>query len=76
MLLKDYKFTDEEKKLLDKNLVVLVDSREKKNEHILNYFDTHHINYKKQALSSGDYSFYIQANEQLSIPNYNIYSEY
>lgn len=68
MLLQDYKFTDDEKKSLVKQMVILVDSREKKNEHILSYFDTHHIKYKKQALSSGDYSFYLEANEELSIP--------
>lgn len=68
MLLQDYKFTDEEKKLLEKQMVILVDSREKKNDHILGYFDTYHIKYKKQALSSGDYSFYVEANENLSIP--------
>ena len=68
MLLQDYKFGDEEKKKLEKQIVILVDTREKKNDHILNYFDSYHIKYKKQALSSGDYSFYVEANDELSIP--------
>ena len=67
MLLEDYKFTEEEQKILFKKMVVLIDTREKKNEHILNYLDTNHIRYKKQALSSGDYSFYIEADERLNI---------
>lgn len=49
-------------------MVVLVDTREKVNDHILQYFDKAKVNYKKKALAYGDYSFYIPQNEELSIP--------
>lgn len=50
------------------SMVVLVDSREKVNNHILDYFDKKDIKYKSKALEYGDYSFMIPANEKLSIP--------
>ena len=68
MLIEDYKFTDEEQKILSKQMVVLVDTREKRNEHIIEYLDRSKIRYKKQTLSSGDYSFYIEASDALNIP--------
>jgi len=46
----------------------LIDTREKVNEHIIDYFDRKNIKYKKKALDYGDYSFMIPKNEQLSIP--------
>ena len=42
-------------------MVILVDSREKRNEHILSYFDKQEIAYKKEKLEYGDYSFMIPA---------------
>ena len=50
------------------SMVILVDTREKVNDHILEYFDKKNITYKKKALDYGDYSFMIPANEKLSIP--------
>lgn len=50
------------------SLTVLVDTREKRNEHILDYFDRKKILYTKKALDYGDYSFMLPANEKLSIP--------
>lgn len=35
--------------------MIIVDSREKKNEHIINYFDRHHIEYTVRKLDVGDY---------------------
>ena len=49
-------------------MVVLIDTREKKNDHITEYFDKHKIAYERRALSCGDYSFYIKANQELAIP--------
>ena len=57
----DCKFKLNEIKELADRLIVLVDSREKKNEHILTYFDKNHIQYQKTTLNYGDYSFYIKA---------------
>lgn len=62
-----YKYSDaEEKELLD-SIVILVDTREKVNEHIIEYFDKHHIKYKKKALKNGDYSFLLPQNDKLGI---------
>lgn len=46
---------------MTKQMVILVDSREKRNEHILSYFDKQEIAYKKEKLEYGDYSFMIPA---------------
>lgn len=49
-------------------MVILIDTREKVNNHITQYFDKAKIPYKTKALDYGDYSFYIPKNENLSIP--------
>lgn len=49
-------------------MVILHDTREQENTHITDYFDKKGIAHKKKALKYGDYSFYITANEALSIP--------
>ncbi len=51
------KFTLDEIKKLSKSMVVLVDSREKENRHILDYFDKHSIAHQPSKLDYGDYSF-------------------
>lgn len=56
-----YKFTVEEIKNLVKHMVILVDSREKKNGHVLDYFGKQGIAFQKTKLDYGDYSFYIPA---------------
>ena len=63
-----YYYTDTEIKKLVKNMVILVDTKEKVNDHILNYFDKKDIKYKKKSLDYGDYSFMLKANEKLGIP--------
>lgn len=63
-----FKYTDKEIDELISSMVILVDTREKKHDHILEYFDRKKISYKKKALDYGDYSFMIPANEKLSIP--------
>lgn len=55
--MKQYKFTVEQIKNLTKQMVVLVDFREKRNEHILSYFDKQGIAYRKERLDFADYSF-------------------
>lgn len=62
-----YKYTDKEMKELIDSMVILVDTREKANDHILNYLDRKNIAWKKKALSYGDYSFMIPSNEKLGI---------
>lgn len=59
--MKQYKFSVEEIKKLTKGMVILVDSREKKNSHILDYFKKQKIVYQVEKLEYGDYSFMIPA---------------
>ena len=55
-----YKFTDKElKEIVEKKLVILVDTREQENTHILKWFLDHKVPYKVQALNYGDYSCYL-----------------
>ena len=66
-MLGKYKYTEAEEKELLSSIVILVDTKEKVNNHITDYFDAHGIPYKKKALQNGDYSFYVPKNEKLSI---------
>lgn len=56
-----WKFTLDEVKKLTQSMIILVDTREKANGHILEYFETHNIPYKRAKLDYGDYSFMIPA---------------
>lgn len=67
-MIERYKFTEEEQKKIISSMVIIVDTREKRNEHIIEYFDKHKINYERKTMTAGDYSFYIQANNELAIP--------
>ena len=62
-----YYYTNKEKDKLCKSMVVLVDTREKSNAHITDWFDSNKIPWKSKALSKGDYSFMIPKNEELNI---------
>lgn len=62
-----YKYTDKEVDELVKSMVIITDSREKQNKHILDWFDKKKIPHETKALSNGDYSFYIPANEKFNI---------
>ena len=66
-ILSKYKYTEKEQKELLDSLIILVDSREKSNKHITDFFDSQKVKYKVMGLSEGDYSFYIPANEKLNI---------
>ena len=67
-MIETYKYTDKEMEELISSMVILVDTREKVNAHILEYFDKKGIAYKTKALDRGDYSFMIPKNEKLGIP--------
>lgn len=71
-MLDKYYYTDKELDELVKSQVILVDTREKNNQHLLAAWDKGSIPYKKKALDRGDYSFMIPANEKLNIPR-NLY---
>lgn len=51
-----------------KQMVILVDTAEQENKHILEYFDKHKIAYKKKSLEFGDYSCMLKKNEELGLP--------
>lgn len=70
-----YKYTDAELKKLLKSITILVDSREQKNEHILQWFDEHKIKYEIKKLDWGDYSFYLPQNDEFSISRSTYYTE-
>lgn len=48
-------------------MVILTDTREKKSDHILQWFDDKNIKHKSKAMTNGDYSFCIPANSDLNI---------
>lgn len=59
--MKQYKFSVDEIKRMTKSMVILADSREKKNTHILDYFSKQGIVCRTAKLEYGDYSFMIPA---------------
>ena len=67
-MIDNFHYTDKEMEELISSMVILVDTREKVNQHILDYFDKKGIAYKVKALDRGDYSFMLKANEKLGIP--------
>ena len=59
--MRQYRYSVEDAKRLLKQMVILVDSREKRNGHISDYFEKNGIAYQKTKLDYGDYSFMIPA---------------
>lgn len=59
--MKAYRFSVEDIKKLAKQMIVLVDSREKKNAYVLDYLKKQNIAYRVEKLDYGDYSFMIPA---------------
>ena len=62
-----YHYTKTELKQLLDSIVILADTREKENNHILNYLDKQGIKHKSKKLDFGDYSFMLPANKELGI---------
>jgi len=50
-------------------MIILIDSREKVNNHLLEYWDKHKIPHEVIALPAGDYSFALNAIPELGIPH-------
>ena len=67
-MIQNFKYTDNELKELLQSIVVVVDSREKKQNHLTDWFDKKKIPYITKALDNGDYNFYLPMNEKLGIP--------
>ena len=49
-------------------MVILIDTRDKTNQYILDEFDRQGIKYKRKALKTGDYSFAIEECPDLGFP--------
>jgi hypothetical protein len=63
-----YKFTETEiNKLLKENFMILYDTREQVNQHVLDYFDKKKVQYKKQKIDEGDYTAIITKRPELGI---------
>ena len=62
-----FHFTDKEIKTLLGSMVVLIDSREQCNDHLLSYFDQKKVKYEVRKLDYADYSCMIPANEELCV---------
>lgn len=54
-----YKFTDTEVKKILKEMVLLIDTREKANSHVIAWLEAKKKKYKIQKIDQGDYSAYI-----------------
>lgn len=52
-----YYYTEKESKEILSNMIILVDTREQENKHILEFFDKKKVKYKSKKLDFGDYSF-------------------
>ncbi|MFU0784546.1 MAG: ERCC4 domain-containing protein [Clostridium sp.] len=63
-----YKFSDTEiKKLLKENFTILFDTREQQNSHILAYFDSKKVPYKRKKIDEGDYTAIITKRHDMGI---------
>ena len=69
-----YRYTDRELESIVESIVVLSDSREQKNQHILDWLDKFEhksgevgVKHRAKKLTSGDYSFYIPRQDSLGI---------
>lgn len=57
--------TEKEISYLINHMIILVDTREKRWEHIRNYFDGNNIKYERRTLQSGDYSFLLKYDKEI-----------
>lgn len=62
-----YNYTDKEIKDLLSSIVVLIDTREQKYQHITNYLENKGVKYERKKLDYGDYGVYLPKNEQYGI---------
>lgn len=62
-----YRYTDKEMKTILDSLEIIVDTREQKNKHVLDYFRKKEVPFKIRTMKTGDYSAMIPKNEELGI---------
>ncbi|MBP1083486.1 ERCC4 domain-containing protein [Bacillus capparidis] len=62
-----YNYTDTElKKILD-SMIITVDTREQKNQHVLDYFRKKDVPFKFKTMKTGDYSAMVPKNDDFGI---------
>ena len=64
-----FKYTDKQRKELLDSMVVLVDTREQRNDHIIATLNEKKIVHICKKLDFGDYSVMLPKNETLAIPH-------
>lgn len=62
-----YRYTDKELKELLSSLVILIDTREQQNGHIIDYFEVNRIPFKSRKMDFGDYGVHLPANQKLGV---------
>ncbi|KFN03873.1 nuclease [Bacillus clarus] len=62
-----YKYTDTELKAILKTLEIIVDTREQKNTHVLDYFRKKKVDFKIRGMKTADYSAMIPSNPEMGI---------
>jgi hypothetical protein len=67
-MLELFKYTDKEIKELLSSMVVLVDSREQKNQNVIDWLERKNKPYITRKLDFGDYSMMLPKNDELGIP--------
>lgn len=63
-----FRYKDKEIAELLKTITILVDTREQKNQHIIDYFESKKIPYESLKVDAGDYSVKLPQNIELGIP--------
>jgi ERCC4-type nuclease len=62
-----YNYTETEMKAILKRMTIVIDTREKENQHITSHFDMKRIPYISKALNYGDYSYFLPAYPEYGI---------
>jgi ERCC4-type nuclease len=62
-----YNYSDKEVKKLYKNMVIIIDNREKEHRHILDWLDKKSIEHTNKTLGFADYSFMVRADSELGV---------
>lgn len=64
-MIENFKYkNDKELKEVLRSAIILIDTREQQNNHILEWFKKHRVNFKEQKLDHGDYSICLPKNEE------------
>lgn len=66
-LINNYYYTEKEIKAMLDSIIIIIDTRENDNKHIIDYFEKKKIAYETKKLETGDYSFAIPENAELNI---------